>query len=55
MVGVATDVEPAYVTFFGKGEGFMESQLAAVEDRFGGAAGFAGFAIHDLRGHLALH
>ncbi len=56
VVGVETnEVEPEYVTFFGKGEGFMESQLAAVEDRFGGAAGFGGFAIHDLRGYLALH
>lgn len=55
VVGVETnDVDPAYVTFFGKGEGFMESQLAAVEDRFGGAAEFGGFAIHDLRGYMAL-
>lgn len=55
VVGVETnDVDLEQVTFFGQGEGFMESQLTAVEAGFGGAAGFGGFAIHDLRGYMAL-
>ncbi len=55
MVGVETlDTTPAKVTFYGKGEKYLETQLALAESAMKRHRSFGGFVVHHLKSYRVL-
>jgi hypothetical protein len=55
MIGIDTiETTPAKLTFFGKGEKYLEAQLALAESAMTQHRSFGGFVVHHLRSYRVL-